>query len=60
MLQYLTIVLHYQKNFMTIVNQLPMTALALAIATLLFRSIWASYHASLVPVPIRINSPNIV
>lgn len=59
MLQYLTIVLHYQKSFMTIVNQLPMIALALALATPLFRSIWASYHATLVPQPIRIDSRNI-
>lgn len=59
MLQYLTIVLHYQKTFMTIVNQVPLMALALALAAPLFRSIWASYHASLVPLPIRIDSRNI-
>lgn len=58
MLQYLTIVLHYQKTFMTIVNQLPMMV-ALALAAHLFRSIWVSYHASLVPLPIRIGSRNI-
>lgn len=58
MLQYLTIVLHYQKTFMTIVNQMPMMV-SLALAALLFRSIWVSYHASLVPVPIRVDSRNI-
>lgn len=59
MLQYLTIVLHYQKTFMTIVNQLPMMV-ALALAAPLFRSIWASSHASLVPLPIRVDSRNII
>jgi hypothetical protein len=59
MLQYLTIVLHYQKTFMTIVNQLPMMV-ALALAAPLFRSLWASYHASLVPLPIRVDSRNII
>ena len=60
MLQYLTIVLHYQKTFMTIVNQLPIMALALVSSALLFRSIWASYNASLVPIPIRVDSRNII
>ena len=58
MLQYLTIVLHYQKTFMTIVNQVPLMV-ALALSAFLFRSIWASYPASLVPLPIRIDSRNI-
>ncbi len=59
MLQYLTIVLHYEKNFMTIVGQLTVTALAFALAIYLFRSIWADARASLVPLPIRLHSRNI-
>lgn len=59
MLQYLTIVLQYQKSFMTIVSQLPVTALALALAAYLFRSIWASYHVGFIPLPIRVDSRNI-
>jgi hypothetical protein len=44
---------------MTIVSQLPVTALALALAAYLFRSIWTSYHVGLITLPIRVNSRNI-
>lgn len=59
MLQYLTIELHFKKSFMTIVSQLPIAALGLALAAFLFRSIWASNHANLILIPIRVDSRNI-